>query len=286
MMNLNSSNSKNAPSAINASIAKFFRNYAARAPALPPGLPSNTPPVYLWRGTHGKFARDLRERGSTADGGYISLSTSFMVARNFRSGHGIIMRIRRDSIPIGTPWVWYDTRKIRSSISAEREVLLPPGKIVLVNPIYGSAYGRGSIDPAFITKAYMLWYHTYRGVPGIELPTGWKVTGECILVPSKRASIAEIAQAFEYILRACRKHHRFECKTWSQERIAHQLEVLLLLENVDFRIEHIPLPSQRAGVWDAIYIPNVRSGMVRRFGKHPPLNSNNVSYESRGGNGT
>ena len=225
-------------------------------------------------GVHGKLARDLLERGRTADGGYVPLSTSFTVARNFRSGYGIVVRIKRDSIPIGTPWVWYDTRKIRSSIPAERELLLPPGKIVLVNPIYGSAYGKGSIDPTFITKAYTLWYHAYRGAVG-ELPSGWKRVEKCTIVPSKRASVADIAQAFEYILRTCRKYHTFECKTGSQERIAQQLEILLLLENVDFRPEYIPLPSQRAGVWDAIYIPNVKTGgMVRRFGKHPPLNSN------------
>lgn len=53
-----------------------------------------------------------------------------------RRGAGLVVRVRRSSVPKGTPWIWFGSRhvngRVRSYMPQEKEVLLPPGHFDLV----------------------------------------------------------------------------------------------------------------------------------------------------------
>lgn len=276
----------------NAALRSYFRTYAARAPALPPGI--GQPPLYLWRGVHGILAKKLLEDGVVDEKGYISVSRSMDVANKFRENlsPGILLKIKRESIPISTPWVWFDTRKIRSSIPDEQEVLLPPGKIVLVNELRHctrDSLGLGELDTTFVTSVFTMWYVTQRGRAFIHMPpTHWRIreeTDEYVCVTPCNTKYSEVspfewAAELEYILgRVLRRKTPLKIffhgmKTTRQELNAVLLEVLLKLASpVRLKIDSYAGRYGSRGCYSAVYVPDTKSGMMEKHFVGPLLNS-------------
>lgn len=134
----------------NASLARYMRNYAPRAPEIVPGIER---PTYLYRGMHGPLAAAVAlDRGLKGWRGYIAFSRDYDISKKFgkkspdaaetdvdRMGH-VLFRLKLDDVPRGTPWIWYLTsgtneaemRRKRNTAKAglpEHEVLFPPGRL-------------------------------------------------------------------------------------------------------------------------------------------------------------
>jgi hypothetical protein len=146
-------------------LAQVFRNTGTRAPViprldttnttLPPPLqnakatkavtPTNRP-TYLYRGVHGPQGKEYSLHRMFRDKGYIAFSTKKSVANRFtKAEYGMLLRLRVDNVPHGTPWIWFrdpkpqKNKKIKArnkdtfpSTFPEAEVLLPPGTIRLL----------------------------------------------------------------------------------------------------------------------------------------------------------
>lgn len=140
---------------LNKAIARFMSEFAHRAPEMPPRTPSSGPfnIKHLYRGTYGKAAATMIRNGYMDSKSYISFSPSAQVASSFTHPVGAIqssspyfMVLNRADVPHGTPWLWFQqgyhnkrwnrgsrtTRVIRHDQPFEREVLLPPGRLVAV----------------------------------------------------------------------------------------------------------------------------------------------------------
>lgn len=129
---------------VNRYIAQEMRNTALRTPSVPRGYENVK---YLYRGIHGPIAQKIMTNGEYKNSGYIAFSRNESVANAFGAlKGGITMRIPVQSIPKGTPWIWFQgkrfawekndrprNRNIHNSDIDEYEVLLPPGTIRLVN---------------------------------------------------------------------------------------------------------------------------------------------------------
>ena len=134
----------------NASLARYMRNYAPRAPEIVPGIER---PTYLYRGMHGPLAAAVAlDRGLKGWRGYLAFSRNYDISKKFgkkspdaaetdvdRMGH-VLFRLKLDDVPRGTPWIWYLTsgtneaemRRARNTAKAglpEHEVLFPPGRL-------------------------------------------------------------------------------------------------------------------------------------------------------------
>jgi hypothetical protein len=148
---------------INRYLAQYFRNTGIRAPYRPKALTiedsytkNNAPKKhkYLYRGLHGPLAEEFIRDGSIDDEGYVAFSidpiTSYgfsikkneLSDNNNNNSHRIVLRLPIDSVPKGTPWLWYNSEIIENiegkrrkgtnaykSFIAEGEVLLPPGML-------------------------------------------------------------------------------------------------------------------------------------------------------------
>ena len=135
----------------------------------------NTRPKYLYRGIHGDMAEDFIHDGKLVDYGYMAFSRHRDVANSFGRNkaktqyhgkmfgnefneyqgyprlenvltndnntprHGITLRVSVDSIPKGTPWLWFNPsekrkeRNVHQSKIDEGEVLLPPGTLKILD---------------------------------------------------------------------------------------------------------------------------------------------------------
>jgi hypothetical protein len=135
---------------INRYVAQAFRNHGTRAPVIPReftvqwkgtvGSPvTNARPRYLYRGIHNPLADTLIKTGELKDAGYMAFSRNPSTASEFASkdNQGIVIRLPIDSIPRGTPWLWFKSgntkynRNVYTSNIDEDEVLLPPGTVRL-----------------------------------------------------------------------------------------------------------------------------------------------------------
>jgi hypothetical protein len=153
----------------NRHMAQVFRNTAIRAPVVPLKY-SHT--KFLYRGVHEWQAEQLLQSGKLDIRGYIAFSRSKRKAFEFaeKGNIGVLMRLRVEDVPKGTPWIWFDhssnnsnnksnsnsnsnsnnnnrankvdrqleyskhlqTKNLyQSLLSSEEEVLLPPGELVL-----------------------------------------------------------------------------------------------------------------------------------------------------------
>jgi len=152
-------------------LAQVFRDTGTRAPVIPRLDANNTTlppplqntkgtspthrPTYLYRGVHGPQGKEYHLHRMFRDKGYIAFSTKKSVASRFsKADDGILLRLRVDSVPHGTPWIWFrdpKSKKNKGKTKArntkdtfpgtfpEAEVLLPPGTIRLL--------GRALSDP-------------------------------------------------------------------------------------------------------------------------------------------
>lgn len=139
---------------INRYVAQAFRNHGTRAPVIPReftvqwtgtvGSPvTNARPQYLYRGIHNPLADTLMKQCFLKDAGYMAFSRNPHMAFEFanKGVQGIVMRLSIDSIPRGTPWLWfnsdtkYNGRNVYTSNIDEEEVLLPPGTLRRGNPV-------------------------------------------------------------------------------------------------------------------------------------------------------
>jgi ankyrin repeat protein len=163
-------------------LSQAFRNGATRVPVIPreftvqynkSAVRKNARPQYLYRGVHGQQANMYLTHGKMKDSGYIAFSRNDSIAHNFATKgerpnsnsntntntntnrkSGLVLRLKINSIPKGTPWLWFhgnDTKKasshyryrdvvgnktlrkrnLHASNIDEEEVLLPPGTIRL-----------------------------------------------------------------------------------------------------------------------------------------------------------
>jgi hypothetical protein len=131
---------------INRYISQYMRNTGIRAPIIPREFTQKRP-KYLYRGVHGKQAMQYAKNGKFKDTGFIAFSRYKHIASRFASPYpSLVMRLHVDSIPHGTPWLWFKTsmnlpvpryaipkglREAYISSIDEGEVLLPPGTIIL-----------------------------------------------------------------------------------------------------------------------------------------------------------
>jgi hypothetical protein len=92
---------------INRHMAQVFRNTAIRAPVLPLKY-SHT--KFLYRGVHDWQAEQLLKSGKLDISGYIAFSRSRSRAFEFaeKGNVGVLMRLRVEDVPKGTPWIWFD----------------------------------------------------------------------------------------------------------------------------------------------------------------------------------
>ena len=146
----------------NEALTVFMRDHSMRAPSIPPGfaigipLPGNGAvfgttnlghadrPRALFRGVHGPVVKPFKNSGKIDWKSFVATSTRPEVVSKgpFSRDKGIMMQIDIETIPAGTPWIWYKptgTAKlsrahgtVSSTISTEDEVLLPPGKLVFI----------------------------------------------------------------------------------------------------------------------------------------------------------
>jgi hypothetical protein len=159
---------------INRHIAQVFRNTAIRAPVVPLKF-SHT--KFLYRGVHGIQAEQLLQSGKLDMKGYIAFSRSRRKAFEFaeKGNIGVLMRLRVEDVPKGSPWIWFDHSKSNSNsnsnsrankvdrqleyskhretknlyqslLSSEEEVLLPPGEIALSTRIHISTINGSSVQ--------------------------------------------------------------------------------------------------------------------------------------------
>jgi hypothetical protein len=132
---------------INDAVSSFMKHQSLRAPRMPREmyLNSKTPvgkrqrvntPTALFRGVHGPIATELKTRSTYRDHGFVATSTDPSVARGF-GGSGVVMIFPIETIPKGTPWIWFSSTACPQSNTVtsycdEKEVLLPPGTYTLV----------------------------------------------------------------------------------------------------------------------------------------------------------
>jgi surface protein len=142
---------------INRHLSQYFRDTTVRAPYRPKTLTIQSErEKYLYRGIHGSLADAFIRDGKIHDNGYIAFSRRPDIASSFigNAQEGIILRLNINSIPRGTPWLWYDsnvhgkgTNSYRSSIQ-EYEVLLPPGTLEKIK--YTNIDGNEGVDVKYI----------------------------------------------------------------------------------------------------------------------------------------
>lgn len=132
---------------VNQALAKHMKNHALRAPQLPrPYYWQHVKrPVVLFRGVTGPIQKSLSKHGFYRDKGYVATSINKSVSNYFTRGSGMLLVIQIDSIPKGTPWIWFSpasTPQDNSSVSFsdESEVLLPPGTYRLVKKIKAKTF--------------------------------------------------------------------------------------------------------------------------------------------------
>lgn len=140
---------------LNTQMARYFRFGALRSPQQPRGQRTRS---FLWRGTFGKAAKSLLNRGYLDSNSYMSFTTKRHIAEKFSSGmeHSGGERVRKELnpmnlwlpitwIPAGTPWAWFDSVRsnrfdpkdtrgkntIKTYMGGEHEVVLPPGRIIV-----------------------------------------------------------------------------------------------------------------------------------------------------------
>jgi surface protein len=150
-------------------LAQYFRNTPIRAPYIPKALSIRSlweknrmqkRVKYLYRGIHGPLAETFIRDGKLHDKGYIAFSRRREIANKFAGGNKqtgsnnsnnsnntsdreypgyIMLRLDINSIPRGTPWLWYDIKIHGKGTNAHRsnaheyEVLLPPGTLAKIN---------------------------------------------------------------------------------------------------------------------------------------------------------
>lgn len=137
---------------VNTHLAQYFRDTHIRAPYRPKMLGYNAdnrwlrkakPLMYLYRGLHGPLANKFVFKGKIVDKGYMAFSRDLDVASDFaeKNNFGIVLELAIDSIPPGTPWLWYNYKlqakkgsNAHKSHAMEDEVLLPPGTLERVGP--------------------------------------------------------------------------------------------------------------------------------------------------------
>jgi hypothetical protein len=121
----------------------WFALHAARAPSAPLGLPDRLRSTrMLYRGLHA--TRDILaelEAGGLHDPGFSAFAFTAGEAVEYaetagveteRRGSPVLLRLRVDRIPRGTPWAWYldspaPRRRNRHIGVGPEQVLLPPG---------------------------------------------------------------------------------------------------------------------------------------------------------------
>ena len=135
-----STNSVHFSKVVDEALARYMRNKALRAPQTPPGQER---PRYLYRGM--EMEEKPRERfmkmGYLNPKGYVATSYDIGIAASF--GRDPLLEFDLDLVPAGTPWIWFKGHSkakgkpqhrdtVVSLQAEEREVLLPPSRIVLV----------------------------------------------------------------------------------------------------------------------------------------------------------
>jgi len=151
---------------INRYLAQTMRNTALRVPTVPRGYENIN---NLYRGIHGPIAKKLLENGEFRDKGYIAFSRDPAVSNLFGANvdnGGITLKIPVRTIPKGTPWIWFrnknsgnvinktsKNRNIHTSNEDEKEVLLPPGTIRLVDKNAASKGKTLNLEAIYIPNA-------------------------------------------------------------------------------------------------------------------------------------
>lgn len=139
-------------------LQRYFKHYALRSPTMPPGEFVNGTSRYLYRGIHQTNDKDsisvdaIMRSGTYVEKGYIATTRRLDTAVSFAKGKnkGIIFVIDVfNDIPRGTPWIWYageieeeaHRNFNKSDHALEAEVLLPPGRLVILGPWEKKAVG-------------------------------------------------------------------------------------------------------------------------------------------------
>lgn len=126
-----------------ARLARQFQADFSRYARIAPDRPREARRLnFLYRGICGPTQQaSLNSCGHLESAGFLATSTSKSVAQNFANdrfatslevGGGFVARIPIDSIPDGTPWLWYDW-DVQTMTPVASEVLLPPGRLHLTD---------------------------------------------------------------------------------------------------------------------------------------------------------
>jgi len=144
---------------INARIATYMQRKALRAPSIPRGI--DPAPTVLLRGLHGPLAKKIISQKYLVDDGYIAFTRNPFIAKRFAksqwyrrfAGTSVILVLVTSMVPAGTPWIWFqgdswelppDSSKTKRRYTGmdiseveEGEVLMPPGRLVIVGRVTG-----------------------------------------------------------------------------------------------------------------------------------------------------
>ena len=149
--------------AVRDAIVKYMESYALRVPNFPAGT-NTTHTMTIYRGmriSRAAFVK-LRMTKSASTRRFMAFSSNFYTALHFatkQGGVGVMWELSIKNIPVGTPWIhfWSPSIKVRdssmglsplvckiprpagrfgaiNSSADENEILLPPGKIVVMGP--------------------------------------------------------------------------------------------------------------------------------------------------------
>lgn len=155
---------------LNRRLAQEFRNTHYRSPLVPHMYsgstretnrpinykkPTTYRPKFLYRALHPPLSTALQSKMVLHDTGYMAFSRNPHISKNFGK---MILRLPIDSVPRGTPWIWFkggDPKYRRSGVvgsnSEEEEVLLPPGTIRIMGSTFVDNASQMSVYPISYT---------------------------------------------------------------------------------------------------------------------------------------
>ena len=108
-------------------LATYMLFLSLRSPTLPRDARNTR---CLYRGIRGASSAKLQSDGVLHDKGFIAFSTKMRTASAFGS---LVLKLPVESLPKGTPWIWFEHNGVVSLEEGENEVLLPPGMLKLTD---------------------------------------------------------------------------------------------------------------------------------------------------------
>lgn len=252
---------------VDEALTTFMRNYSLRAPETPLGTKS---PDYLWRGIHGTDAGALRKTGCLNTKSYVATTTDKRVAKGFSGETNykrVLLQIPPSTIPPGTPWVWFTAdnkassgRGFTSSNIEDNEVLLPPGRIVLLPPVSISAISMYKFLRSVQESQAGMEYVDWDNPRGIKMRIPYRRAAFDRLSPQQKSNAVRLARVVAHI--RGKMVHIFTKEPFTDQWESDSRLIIRLVRTLPSDCEII-LPLTRVGAVAQVYFQWV--GSTHRF---------------------